>query len=103
PNCQLPNCGDGSIEGPEECEGSTAGATTCQDLGFYTGTLGCMGCHYDTRACAGYCGDGLLNGGEECDDANTTSTLDDVFAGTCIDLGFYNATTIKCDPRCNYD
>lgn len=102
-DCQLPGCGDGAVEGLEDCEQSV-GTTTCQDLEFYGGTLACSNkCRFDTTGCVGRCGDGVLNGPEECDAAGTTVTSDDVFAGTCLDLGYYVSTGIACTGRCTFD
>ena len=49
-------CGDGKIEGGEQCEG-TVGSTRCQDLDwayglkYGSGELRCDGCYYDVRNC----------------------------------------------------
>lgn len=51
-------CGDGFVEGNEECEAGVPLADTCTSLGFESGTLSCDGasCLYDTSACvAGSC------------------------------------------------
>jgi lysophospholipase L1-like esterase len=51
-------CGDGIVEGGEECEAGVPLADTCTSLGFESGTLSCdvASCQYDTSACvAGSC------------------------------------------------
>jgi hypothetical protein len=52
-------CGDGVVEGSEECEAGVPLADSCTSLGFASGTLSCdtAACLYDTSACvAGSCG-----------------------------------------------
>ena len=45
-------CGNGMIEGPEACDGSDLGGSTCSDQGFSGGTLSCdASCNYDTSGC----------------------------------------------------
>lgn len=46
-------CGDGIINGPEECDGDNLGETTCADLdGYNYGDLSCNGeCEFDTSDC----------------------------------------------------
>ncbi len=54
--CTPAVCGDGKIEGGEECEG-TVGTTRCQDLDWMLGVkyaggeLACNRCYYDPRNC----------------------------------------------------
>ncbi len=47
------SCGDGVVEGSEQCEAGVPLADTCVSLGFDSGTLACnVGtCLYDTSAC----------------------------------------------------
>lgn len=52
-------CGDGVVEGSEQCEAGVGLADSCTSLGFDSGSLACNGatCQYDTSACvAGSCG-----------------------------------------------
>ncbi len=55
-------CGDGIINGVEDCEPGDVGSVTCEDLGFGEGgTLGCAaGCTFNTAACVSVagCGEG---------------------------------------------
>jgi hypothetical protein len=48
-------CGDGVVEGGEECESGVPLADTCETLGFTGGTLICdaASCSYDTSGCSG--------------------------------------------------
>ena len=49
----LPDCGNGTVEAPEVCDGSDLGGATCATLpGFVDGTLRCAsGCTLDTSGC----------------------------------------------------
>ncbi len=57
------NCGNGTIEGNEACDGSELGGQTCQSRGYDSGTLGCAaGCEsFDEGACVGSSGGGSIN------------------------------------------
>ena len=45
-------CGDGVIEGNEQCDGSNLNDKTCQFLGFSSGVLSCNNdCTFNTRRC----------------------------------------------------
>lgn len=48
-------CGDGVVEGDEECEAGVPLADTCTSIGFDGGTLACntSTCIYDTTGCTG--------------------------------------------------
>ena len=55
----VPSCGDGVLEGAEECDdGNAADGDGCSSI-----------CTIEE----GTCGDGLVGAGEECDDGNTTN------------------------------
>ncbi|HET6582742.1 MAG TPA: hypothetical protein VFG69_04830, partial [Nannocystaceae bacterium] len=74
--CIISICGNGTIEGAEECEAEDVAEMTCVDLEFDDGMLGCDDeCRFDTTMCVAFsCGDGAINGKtEECD----TDELDD--------------------------
>lgn len=45
-------CGDGTIAGSEECDGSDLGGLSCTDYGFDIGELQCSRCEVKTRGCA---------------------------------------------------
>jgi hypothetical protein len=47
--CEV--CGDGVIEGDEDCDGNNLGGATCASFGFTSGTLNCVACSYDTSNC----------------------------------------------------
>ncbi len=45
-------CGDGIIEGPEECEGADLNDSSCASLGFTSGSLSCdSACGFDKSDC----------------------------------------------------
>lgn len=51
---ELPTCGNGVVNGSEQCDGAALGGATCTSLGYSLGgTLGCTaGCAFDTHGCA---------------------------------------------------
>lgn len=45
-------CGDGAIDGDEECDGKDLGGQSCEGLGYDGGELACAdSCMFDTSAC----------------------------------------------------
>ncbi|MBU1240914.1 hypothetical protein KKF84_04425 [Myxococcota bacterium] len=51
-------CGNGTIDGDEECDGTAFGANTCESQGFFGGTLGCNSdCTLNTTNCESVCND----------------------------------------------
>ncbi|HOE82652.1 MAG TPA: hypothetical protein PK329_06805, partial [Myxococcota bacterium] len=92
-------CGNGAIEGGEDCDGSELGLATCVTEGFIGGLLGCNSdCTFDTSACTtgtGVCGDGILDGGEQCDGTNLNGH-------TCVTLGF-GGGELGCSSLCRFD
>jgi|GEM_PF-1559583 len=46
------DCGNGSIDAPEQCDGANLNGASCLSLGFPGGTLGCSaGCAFDVSGC----------------------------------------------------
>jgi hypothetical protein len=90
-------CGDGSVDGDEECDGSNLGGVTCTSLGFDGGDLTCNAttCELDTSSCS-TCGDGVVSSVEQCDGSNLNGQ-------DCITLG-HTSGTLACDPAtCQFD
>ncbi|HEV8321592.1 MAG TPA: integrin alpha [Myxococcota bacterium] len=93
-------CGDGAIEGAEQCDGGNVGIQDCTTVGqgFVGGTLACNGvtCGYDTSGCISpdTCGDGAVEAPEDCDGG-------DLGGATCASLG-YMGGTLTC-TNCQYD
>jgi len=96
-----PICGDGIVEGDEECEPGDLAGQTCESLGQGFGVLSCHPetCRFDRTACNSaspvYCGDGIVDADEECDGTNMDGA-------TCETLGFYNGL-LRCDTSCSFD
>ncbi len=69
----APECGDGMIIAPEECDGTEFGGETCVSRGFLSGDLTCgRRCRIQTTSCVeSDCGNGTLDDDETCDDGNT--------------------------------
>ena len=45
-------CGDGAINGLEDCDGANLGGASCVTVGYGSGTLACApGCRYDVSGC----------------------------------------------------
>ena len=92
-------CGNGQIDGDEECDGANLNGHTCADLGFDGGDLSCTAaCQFDTRGCSKGqvdCGNGEIDGDEECDGANLNGH-------TCADLGF-DGGDLSCTAACQFD
>ncbi len=105
-------CGNGEIEGDEDCDCGDDGECTEEELGGIScestsdplvpgvltgGPLGCnpASCRYDTSQCV-YCGDGELNGNEVCE-------LDMPIETTCSELGKGTAGKLQCMETCQVD
>jgi cysteine-rich repeat protein len=94
----IPDCGNGTIEFPEGCDGNNI-PFTCAELNVgATGALGCNAagdpngeCQLNIGTCADLCGDGILGQTEECDGTNFNGD-------TCAQEGF-TAGTLGCDPQ----
>jgi Beta-propeller repeat len=95
---QLTFCGNGVVEGREQCENQDLGGLTCDSLGYGSGELSCLNCYYDVSNCSNpaVCGDGEVDSPvEECDS-------DLLNGAACISLG-YSSGTLLCDSLCHYD
>jgi len=85
-------CGNGMIDGVEDCDGADLGGASCQSEGFDTGSLACdFDCTFDTSACS-TCGNGVVEAGEECDVA-------DLGGASCGDIGCSSGVP-SCDASC---
>ncbi len=74
--CELPTCGNGTLDTGEQCDGVLLNGQTCETVGAYIGgTLLCLqSCAYDVTGCIPIvCGDGVISTGEACDDGNSSS------------------------------
>jgi len=97
------NCGDGVIDGGEQCDGSNWGIISdCSDFGGFTGgSIECIDCQFDTSSCSGglgsFCGDGIIGSGEQCDGASWGSIFD------CLDFDSYSDGALSCGPDCQFD
>ncbi len=90
-------CGDGVVEGLEECDGVELDGQNCMGLGFQGGDLACNeDCLFEISGCFnGSCGNGLIEGGEDCDGA-------ELGGADCLSEGF-DAGTIGCAANCAFD
>ena len=71
-------CGNGTIEGGEQCEGTDFNGLSCIDFGYNAGYLECVNCQivnhcYNTGGYSSICGNGIKEAGEKCDDGNKIS------------------------------
>ncbi len=90
--CAL--CGDGIIEGVEQCEGSDLNGNTCVSLGYARGNLSCNAlCRFDTFQCVPpVCGNNIAETGEICDGT-------DLAGHTCQTEGSWTGM-LSCLPGC---
>ena len=92
--CIVGRCGDGIINGVEECDGTDLGSATCLDYGApQPGGLVCgSNCTLDPSGCTAYCGNGHVDGNEQCDGSDFANK-------SCEDYGYYGGT-LSCTPTC---
>jgi len=97
PGRPIQECGNGVIEGREDCDGTDLGDANCESLGAGVGTLACHDyCAYDTSGCVPVtCGDGVMQPGESCDGS-------DLGGVTCEDIGGIGGT-LACGSLCALD
>ena len=68
-----PPCGNGRIEGKEDCEPGLPVKISCSEYkdSYVSGELKCVDCKFDDVACVGtmpsYCGNAVVEPGEECE------------------------------------
>ncbi|MFZ5364949.1 MAG: putative metal-binding motif-containing protein [Patescibacteria group bacterium] len=93
-----PECGNGSIESGEVCDGVNFGGKTCQYYNFDAGTLACTnscqtistsGC-YDVGP---VCGNNILEAGEECDGTK--------FGGKTCQYYNFDSGSLTCTSSCD--
>jgi len=91
--CVSVNCGNGQIDGTEECDGDDFGSASCP-IG-YTGSLECLSnCMIDYQFCI-RCGNGTIDSEENCEGAELNGA-------TCETLG-YSGGTLGCHAHCVFD
>jgi len=93
-----PNCGNGTLDPGEDCDGVNLGGASCAGLGLGSGTLACTSdCNFDTSSCTDVpaCGNGVIDVPEECDGT-------DLGGQTCEGLG-YGQGTLACAASCVFD
>lgn len=90
--CSL--CGNGLLEGDEECDSAAFGGLDCGDFGLGPGSLRCTNqCTIDTSSC---CGDGTRGLFEECDGM-------DLGNHTCWTRAGLPHGELSCAPDCTLD
>lgn len=92
-------CGNGMVDGDEQCDGDDLNGNACSDIGFDAGELACnSGCVYDTFNCIIYiCGNDGIDPGELCDGSQLAGA-------DCASEGFPLGGELACTAACDdYD
>jgi hypothetical protein len=92
------NCGNGTIDSGEQCDGSNLGGNNCTTIGmgFAGGTLACDDCAFDVTQCH-FCGNGAVDVGEQCDG-------DDLDGNDCTTVpGGFTGGDLNCTTACTFD
>jgi hypothetical protein len=93
------NCGNGTIDPGEQCDGSNLGGNNCTTvgMGFAGGTLHCASaCTFDVTGCH-FCGNGVIDVGEDCDGS-------DLGGASCTTVpGGFTGGNLGCSPTCAFD
>lgn len=85
-------CGNGAVEGSEQCDARDLDGAACADFGHSDGALVCgMDCQLITDGCS-TCGDGEIALTETCDGA-------DFGGATCASMGFAGGA-LSCSADC---
>jgi cysteine-rich repeat protein len=90
-------CGNYIAEKGEICDGTDLKEETCENIGYYGGTLSCNSCELDLSSCeaSGMCGDSIVNDNEACDGSNLNNK-------TCENSG-YDDGLLGCNDSCQFD
>lgn len=91
-------CGDGSIDGGEDCDGTDLKGASCVSRGFDAGELSCGDdCAFDESGCISFgCGNDIVEGDEVCDGS-------DLAGIDCMALG-HSSGVLSCASDCStYD
>jgi len=86
------NCGNGSVDAGEDCDGSDLDGETCTSLGYDEGTLSCSSCSFDESGCSS-CGESDYWSPDSTTDSDEGATVD----GTTYGTG--NGTTLDVELR----
>jgi hypothetical protein len=96
-------CGNGIIEGIEQCDGGNLNGATCQSRGYVQGTLSCSAsCTFATAQCSlqvtpppptQTCGNNIREGTEVCDGTDHANQM-------CSTQG-YTGGTLSCNTSCS--
>ncbi|MEE9217659.1 MAG: zinc-dependent metalloprotease family protein [Acidobacteriota bacterium] len=87
-------CGNGRIDGTEECDGGDLGGATCATFGHLQGSMSCtFECTFDTTGCS-TCGNNQREGDELCDTG-------DLGGLDCSSYGCTGSGSPACNTSCD--
>ena len=93
-------CGDGRVNGDEQCDRLDLGGSECSSAGEFTGgELACADdCTFDTSGCtaADDCGNGVIDGDEQCDGTELGGM-------TCSAIDGFDSGELACADDCTFD
>jgi hypothetical protein len=74
-DCTQDGCGNGTVEGEEECDGADLDGATCVSLGYSSGSLGCTtACAFNVNFCQSTCNHACETVGDARCDGNRLET-----------------------------